>query len=64
MSKMGRAWAVLRIGLGLAQVIGATITLVLLVQTGMTTPTIVATVVTLLFVTLSRLLFAGPDRKD
>ena len=61
MDKMG---AVVRIGLGLAQVMGAVVTLVFLVPTGMSNPTIVATILTLLFVVLSRLLFAKTDRKD
>jgi hypothetical protein len=49
--------------LGLAQIIGATITIVFLVQTGVSGPTVVATVVTLCFIALSKLLFAGLDRK-
>ena len=52
------------VGLGLAQVMGATIAVVFLIQTGMSSPTIVATGVTLFFVVLSRLLFSKSDRKE
>lgn len=61
---MGRMWAVVRIGLGLAQVMGATVILYALVQTGISALTIGATVVTLGFIVLSKLLFGRQDRKD
>jgi hypothetical protein len=61
---MNRKWAAVRVGLGLAQVMGATITLVFLLQTGASGPTMIATGATLFFVVLSRLLFSKSDRKE
>ena len=63
-AEMSRTLAVVRILLGIAQVMGATAALAVLVQTGASGLTAVATVVTLLFTCLSRLLFSGADRKD
>ncbi len=42
----------------------ATITLVFLVQTGASSPTVVAMTITFLLVVVSRLLFSRADRKD
>ncbi len=53
-----------RIALGTAQVMAATITLVFLVQTGASSPTVVAMTITFLLVVVSRLLFSRADRKD
>jgi hypothetical protein len=52
-----KAWAVVRIVLGLLQVMGATATAYCLIQTGTSTLTIVAVAVTGLLVILSKLLF-------
>ena len=60
---MSRTWAVLRVGLGLAQVMGATAALYFLLTTGMTDLTLWATAVTLFFMVLSRMIFARLDRK-
>jgi hypothetical protein len=49
--------------LGLAQVMGATMTLTFLPATGLTDLTLGATGVTLVLTVLSRLIFAGPGRK-
>jgi uncharacterized membrane protein (UPF0136 family) len=54
-----KAWAVVRIVLGLAQVMGATLALYLLVQTGTSGLTIAAVVVTGLLTAGSTLLFGG-----
>lgn len=60
-AEMDKRMAVLRIGLGLAQIMGATVAVYLLMQTGASNLTIVATIVTLLLVMLSRLLFGKRD---
>lgn len=52
-----RKWAVVRLILGQAQVIGATITLVLLIQTGSSVLTLRAAIVTALLTLASVLLF-------
>jgi hypothetical protein len=57
MAEMNRTWAVVRIVLGIVQVMGATVALVFLLQTGASGLTIAATDVTLCFTCLSRLLF-------
>ena len=56
-----KAWGVVRIVLGLAQVIGATASAYVLVQTGLSTLTLVAVVITGLLVVVSNLLFRDPD---
>jgi hypothetical protein len=61
---MNRNWALVRILLGLTQVMGATIALAFLVQTGASGSTMIATGATAFFVVLSRLLFSKSDRKD
>lgn len=60
---LNRAWAVFRIGLGLAQMMGATITLFLLLRIGVTNLTVWATAATLSLTVLSKLMFARMDRK-
>lgn len=52
-----RAWAVVRVSLGNAQVVMATIALYLLFATGMSRPTLTAVAVTCFFVVLSKFLF-------
>ncbi len=52
-----KARAVVRIALGTAQVMAATVILVLLIETGASSLTVVATVITLLLVVVSRTLF-------
>ena len=64
MVEPNRPLALLRVGLGLAQVMGATTTLYLLLTTGISDLTVWATAVTLCFTILSRLIFAKLDRKD
>jgi hypothetical protein len=61
---MSRKWALVRVGMGIAQVMGATATLVFMAQTGMSQLTVAGVVATLLLVVLSRLLFSRKDRKD
>jgi hypothetical protein len=61
---MNKGMALVRVALGLTQVMAATVTLYFLVQTGMSNLTTVATVVTLLLVVVSKLLFGRLDRKD
>lgn len=63
-AEMNKQLAVLRIALGLAQIMGATVALCLFLQTGASDLTIGVTVVTLLLVVLSRLLFGKRDRQD
>lgn len=63
MGEPSRPLGLLRVLLGLAQVMGATIALHLLLTTGLTGPTLWATAGTLFFVVPSRLIFAPPDRK-
>ena len=60
---MSRTWAVLRVGLGLAQIMGATAAFYFLLTTGVKDLTLWATAVTLFFMVLSRLIFARLDRK-
>jgi hypothetical protein len=55
-----RLWAVVRIVLGLAQVMGATVAAWCLVQTGTSVLTLGAAAVTGLLVIVSKLLFRGP----
>jgi len=64
MGEPNRPLALLRVGLGLAQVMGATITLSLLLMTGISALTMGGTAVTLVFSLLSRFIFAKVDRKD
>jgi hypothetical protein len=52
-----KPWAVIRIALGLAQVMAATGSLVFLLQTGMSALAVTATFATVLFVVASKLLF-------
>jgi hypothetical protein len=54
-----KGWAVVRVGLGLAQVMAATVTLVLLVQTGANEWSLGAVTLTGLLVLLSKCLFRG-----
>ncbi len=61
---MSRMWAVVRIGLGLAQVMGVTNAVYFLLTTGMTDLTLWATAVTLILMVMSRLIFAKLDRKE
>jgi len=56
--------ALVRIGLGLAQVMGATVALYFLLATGTSDLTMWATMATLFFVVLSRLIFARLDRNS
>jgi len=60
---VSRAMGLLRVGLGLAQVMAATVALCFLLTIGMTNLTLGATAVTLFLTVLSRLLFAKSDRK-
>ncbi len=62
MGEPNRALGLLRIGLGLAQVMGATATLYFLLMTGLSDLTLWATTATLFFLVLSRVMFAGRDR--
>ena len=62
MGEPSRPLGLLRTGLGLAQVMGAAATLYFLLTTGLTNLTLWATVATLCFLVLSRLLFARRDR--
>lgn len=59
--RMSHTWAIVRIGLGLAQVMGATITLYLLLTAGLSDLTLWATVATLFFVVLSKVVVAKQD---
>lgn len=54
-----RRWAVLRIVLGQAQMVGALVSLVLLAQTGLSELTALAVTVTVGCLVASRLLFGG-----
>lgn len=54
-----RVWAIVRIGLGIAQMTGATTTVVLLIETGVSTVSLAATVATCALTTLSVLLFGA-----
>ena len=54
-----RRWALVRLGLGLAQIIGATMTLYFLVQTGESGPTFWSAGITACFTLTSRALFKG-----
>ncbi len=62
MGEPNRPLGLLRIGLGLAQVMGATIAIYLLLTTGMANLTVWASTATLFFLILSRLIFARRDR--
>jgi hypothetical protein len=64
MGEPNRPLALLRVGLGLAQVMGATISFYLLLMTGISALTMWGTAVTLVFSLLSRLIIAKLDRKD
>lgn len=55
---MNRTWAVLRIGMGLAQIMGATVALYFLLATGTTEMTLWATAVTIFFLVVSRVVNA------
>ena len=57
-----KAWAAVRIVLGLAQIMGAVVSFYLLVQNGMNALTFGAVTITCLFTTISVLLFGR--RKD
>jgi hypothetical protein len=63
MGKSNRPLGLLRVGLGLAQVMGATITFLLLLATGLSDLTMWATTATVFFLILSRVIFAKRDRK-
>lgn len=54
-----KAWAVVRMVLGLAQMMGAVVSFYLLAQTGMNAFSLGAVVVTCLLTTISVLLFRG-----
>jgi hypothetical protein len=58
-----KAWAVLQLILGQAQVMGAVVAIYLLVETGVNALSLGATVVTCLLTTTSVLLFGGRNRK-
>jgi hypothetical protein len=64
MGEPNRPLALLRVGLGLAQVMGATITLYLLLMSGVSALTMAGTAVTLVLSLLSRLIFAKLDHQD
>lgn len=57
-TKEEKAWAVVRVALGVAQVMAATITVVFLVQSGTSGLTIAATVITLFLIVVSKMVFA------
>ncbi len=63
MGEPTRPLGLLRMGLGLAQVMGATVAFYLLLTTGMTNLTVWATTATLFFLILSRMIFSRRDRK-
>jgi hypothetical protein len=54
------AWAIVRLALGLIQIIGATTSVLLLISAGATKWTLLAVVVTGLFTLGSRILFSPP----
>jgi hypothetical protein len=56
-----RPLGLLRVGLRLAQVMGATVALYFLATTGVSNPTLWATTATVFFLILSRLIFARRD---
>lgn len=64
MGEPNRPQGVLRVGLGLAQVMGATVACYLLLTTGMSNLTVWATTATLFFLVVSKVLFSWLDRKD
>lgn len=55
-----RLWAVVRFALGMAQMAGATVAVVLLVSTGVTAASLFAAIVTCVFTSVSVLLFGAP----
>jgi len=57
-----RWWAVVRILVGQAQIIGATVAVYFLIQTGTSVPSLIALGVTALMFLVSKLLFR--DRRD
>jgi hypothetical protein len=59
-----KAWAVVRLVLGLAQMIGAVVSLYLLLQIGLASVTLGAVVFTCACTTASVLLFGGRGRKS
>jgi hypothetical protein len=61
MGEPNRPLGLLRVGLGLAQVMAATTALYFLLATGVSDLTVRATTATTFFVILSRLIFAGRD---
>jgi hypothetical protein len=61
---MSKGWAAARVGLGLAQVMGATVSLYLLVQIAVNALTLGAIAVMFFFTALSRLCFSKADRED
>lgn len=61
---MVQVWAMVRLILGLAQIMGATATLYFLLQTGRSNFTWWAAAVTLGVIVLSRLLFTVVSRKE
>jgi hypothetical protein len=58
-----RRWAVVRIALGQAQMVGAVVSLVCLLQTGMSTLTIGALSITVACLAASIILFGKGDRE-
>jgi hypothetical protein len=56
-------WAVVRLVLGILQIMGSTLSLLLLIQAGVSTATIVACVITTFFTVISRLLFSTAREK-
>jgi aquaporin Z len=59
-----RRWVMIRLVLGVAQIVGATISLVLLIRTGVSKLSIEACVVTTFFTIMSRLLFSTAWKRD
>jgi hypothetical protein len=59
----GWYWAVCRLALGLAQMVGAVIGICLLFQTGISGPTLRAFGVTTVLTVLNRLLFEGDSMR-
>ena len=65
-ARLTRRWAVVRMGLGLAQMFGVTFSAVLLLLTGVNTASLLAVVLTAACTSISVLLFAPrrPTRKE
>jgi aquaporin NIP len=59
-----RRWAIIRLVLGITQIVGATISLVLFIRTGVSKLSIGACVVTTFFAIMSRLLFSTVWKRD